>query len=275
MSVNSISKVRGTSNIFSHFLNMPVNKRMRDLLEVKTPEAAYVLGFIWADGCIQKHSKNSYRINGMNNIESDALELLPTFLKTAKWNVGYIKQRKRSSQPQIMLRISSSELGKFLTDHDYGIKSKASACKILSVIPKNLHHYFFRGVIDGDGSFYIQGNSKPDGSKKISFVINGSFDQDWTYFKKLLNQLDIRYKYNVRDRGSKGRSSSIEFYRHEDVLKFGRYIYEGYTKNPIGLSRKFTKLTQIELYSQDRPSVGKYIRKNKKRTKPKPDALNV
>jgi len=42
-----------------------------------------------------------------------------------------------------------------LVDNDYKLKSYNSADKILSKIPNSLHHYFFRGLIDGDGCFYL------------------------------------------------------------------------------------------------------------------------
>jgi len=49
------------------------------------------------------------------------------------------------------LIIHNRPLVKYLVDNDYLVKSNASADKILSTIPEKFQHYFFRGLIDGDG----------------------------------------------------------------------------------------------------------------------------
>ncbi len=52
---------------------------------------------------------------------------------------------------QILIRINDKYIKEFLLENDFDKKSLLSPTKVLSKIPDELKHYFFRGLIDGDG----------------------------------------------------------------------------------------------------------------------------
>ena len=130
----------------------------------------------------------------------------------------------------------------FLIEHDFDKKSYMSADKILSKIPDELKHYFFRGLIDGDGCFYYY---KPEnGSTLRQFALASSYEQDWSYFEKLCKEKNI--KYNIKRTIGKNSSSSVIRITNKDgILKLGEYIYKDLHEDNIGLIRKYEKYKLI------------------------------
>ena len=157
-----------------------------------------------------------------------------------------IETYKNKSQ-QLCISTSNKPLTNFLITHDYTSKNNASADKILSHIPKNLHHYWFRGLVDGDECFYI--NNK---RKCYQVSISSSFDQNWNYIETLFQTLDIPL-YVVRrkqlQQQKTNKSSYIRITNKSDIIKFGKYIYNGYNNDHMGLSRKYKKFQNI--YTND------------------------
>jgi len=81
------------------------------------------------------------------------VQLLDIFNSTGKWR--YYNISRNQWKPILSAVVNNRLLYEFLVDNDYKLKSYNSADKILSKIPNSLHHYFFRGLIDGDGCFYL------------------------------------------------------------------------------------------------------------------------
>ena len=82
------------------------------------------------------------------------LEIESTIMKTGNWNKYYIKGRLKNNticKDSILYRIGFKKLYNIFKEYDYDIKSTISPYKILNSIPKELKHYFFLGLIDGDG----------------------------------------------------------------------------------------------------------------------------
>ncbi len=135
---------------------------------------------------------------------------------------------------------SNKEIYNFLIEHNYDKKSYISADKILSKIPDDLKHYFFRGLIDGDGSFYFKDYTR-------QFAITSSYDQDWTYFERLCENLGIKYNIkriiNFNKKTKKENKSSVLRILGKEIIKLGEYIYNG---DDFGLSRKINKYKQIK-----------------------------
>jgi intein/homing endonuclease len=206
-------------------------------LDIDTKEVAYFLGFFWADGYIPNKRKRNRNEVKLEIVKSDLDKIKTSLDKIGQWNYS---SRKRNNFKEIGLASTNNyRLINFLMDNDYHNKSFMSADKILSKIPVRLKKYFFRGLIDGDGCFFI---SKDERKRCLS--ISSSINQDWYYIKSILSDLNIKYfiyKYEYK----KGNSSTIEI-RGEYAIKFGEYIYNGYEEDKIGLPRKYNKYLEIK-----------------------------
>lgn len=205
-----------------------------------TPEAAYVLGILWADGSLYQ---NSIRIEC---VLDDVKVFRKWFDKIGQW--GFYTRNPPNRREQGSLYASSKKLGEFLTENDYHIKSQVAPTKILSIIPEELKKYFFIGFIDGDGCFYF---NKKYGARH--FVVSGTYEQDWVEMENFCKQLNINYEIKKLEAKNGNRSSMIRVTNRNNIRKIGEYIYDTFEKDNIGLPRKFLKYQEIIF----QPSVSK------------------
>ena len=217
-----------------------------------TPQTSYLLGLIWADGYVktlQKKNKKSpaHRIE-ISMLSSDINELTNVFNSTGKWCFSHRQRDKR--KPQTSVSTNNKPLVEFLEKNDFGIKTEMSADKILSKMPDKLKKYWFRGLSDGDGCFYV--NEK---NRQCQFSITSSLNQDWCYVETLLKELNITYSIQKIIREC-GQHSSIRITSKKGVSKFGDFIYNGYEIDNIGLKRKYLKYLRVKyLFQNFRQSV--------------------
>ena len=224
------------SNILSKSKNS-TNIDFDNFIQLNKPEIVYFLGLFWADGYMFQ-SKNGYNSNiGIGLVKEDMEELEIHLDKIGVWNKRISDKKNVSSWRQTKsLLTNNKRIYNFLTEMDFKEKSYKSADKISNIIPKELRHYFFRGLIDGDGCFYISKNKK-----QKQFTISSSIGQDWGYVIKLFNKLNV-LKYGI----NKNTGSNIRVVNKIDIIKLGDYIYQNYEKDKIGLSRKYEKYLMIK-----------------------------
>lgn len=207
-------------------------------LSPNTPEVAYILGLLWADGHVRK--SGYYHSIVISCLREDLLEIKNIFERTGDWR--YYEQQAKDRRPQLQIQTSNKILVNFLQDNDYTAKSTASACKILSKIPEHLQHYWFRGLVDGDGCFYIKNNEK-------EITIASSYEQDWAYMEKISNFLNIEFKIEQKTQiqsGKLNKSSVFKIRKLESIKKFGDYIYKNYENDKMGFTRKYNKWLLIK-----------------------------
>lgn len=226
-----------------------VNEKL--FIENPNEITAYLLGFIWADGHLRVEKSKTGHINyriviGIN--EEDGKYIKNLLDTTGKW--AHNTQKRKIGKNIATFTCSNNILGKYLYDNDYESKSRGSADKILSKIPDNLKSYWFLGFLDGDGCIYTPFNhttTKNNPKAKIDF--SGPFDQDWTFMKKLSDNLNISYSYRQGRKTSKyNKISSFSTFCYNgriNCLKFGYYLYFNYNLNKIGFYRKFKKFLII------------------------------
>lgn len=205
-------------------------------LDIKTPEVAYILGLLWADGHVGKNNTISISI-----LKKDMDKVLKVFMKIGRW--GQYEAQQENRQKQLMLYTCNDKLTNFLLENDYKSKSYESADKILSKIPEYLKYYWFRGLVDGDGCIRVD---KKHRTRQI-FIASG-YEQNWNYMELQCNRLNIKYKIVKRMQFQNGRlnKNSIFLIRQSESVKiFGNYIYNNYLIDGIGLSRKYKKFTKI------------------------------
>lgn len=214
-----------------------LNVNPQQFINPQTKEAVYILGLLWADGYIatyvnKKTHKKSYRVE-VQLVQNDMNDLLTIFTQTGKWNIftgNYKNNDNLQRQPRTTVCTSSKVLHTFLLDNDYGTKTISSPTKILKTIPQDLHHYFWHGYFDGDGSLWI---SKNGYQRQLSLC--GSIEQDWTDAIELFRTLDIIYHNHIVNASCKG--SNLRITNKDGIIKFTNYIYQD--KSLIGLTRKY------------------------------------
>lgn len=210
-------------------------KKIEDI-KINIPEQAYTLGFIWGDGSLNKVTNSNLIYPRIEVEKNDFDQIIDLFKCWGNWSIFYRHRKKRKEQGNACL--CDTRIGWFLMINDYLSKSKVSPHKILSLVPDNLKHYWWRGYCDADGCFYV-------GTKSTyQLSIAGSFEQDWSEAELLFNKLEIQtYKISRRtqqnvEKTKTYHNSIIRITNKKDICKFGNYIYKG---NEMGLLRKFEK----------------------------------
>lgn len=194
------------------------------------PESVYLLGLIWADGHVDK---NTNRIT-VGLVTTDFKNIQTIFEKTGNWN---FKERfPENRRPITYAYVSNLTFKNYLFDNNYLSKSNVSANRILSAIPEDLKHYWWRGIFDGDGWL-----NYGDG---YHFGICSSFNQNWDFAEELFGKLGIKYYISKREQNT-GNSSEIDCSNYNGVKKFCEYIYQGQI---FGLKRKYNKFKNILNY---------------------------
>ena len=204
-------------------------------INVQTPESAYVLGYMWADGHVK--SKHPYYTVTISTTPPDSNDVHKIIKKTGNWNVY---QYKHKDNPQwkdsVQMITNNYPLVEFLLKNDYGTKSEASADKILSMIPEHLKHYWFRGLFDGDGYLYLNTILH-----QYQLGIASSFDQDWSFMEMLLKFINVKYSIKKYISKKHHRSSCLRITSKQGCIIFLNYIYKNSKDDKICLKRKYRK----------------------------------
>lgn len=211
--------------------------------EIKTPDIAYILGILWSDGSITQ--KNNHNDIILEILKNDLDEIKKIFERVGKWNFYYRKRKNRKEMG--ILKTSNRPLVNYLFSLDFNRKSFKSPDNLIEKIPNELKKYFFRGIIDGDGCFY--------NGKNTIFSVTSTVNQEWKYFENLFDELKVKSKIRKKEHKNKNgtisQSSIIEVVRIEDIIKIGKYIYNNYEIDKIGLSRKYKKYLDLKKRNQE------------------------
>ena len=207
-------------------------------------ELSYWIGFFWADGsaCIG-HSLT------IEITEEDGKDLKDLFLKVFPFKISYRKREGR--KPQMSFYVTDKEV----TDLFYSLgkypKSSESHEKILRYLNnKDLIIYFLRGLIDGDGNFYINNNEK-----YCQFTLASNYNQDWSGLLTYLKDFNPNI---YRSETIKGNSSGFRITGRNNLINFIKYLK--YDSDNIGLKRKVTKANDIiKFYNDNPPRESKHI----------------
>jgi hypothetical protein len=194
---------------------------------------AYSLGFFWADGYINKKTKLIglfIKSEDFNQIENSLFELIPFKNKIVRY------ENNPKHKPQSGFHITNSPVYDFLFENEYHNKSKVSPFKVLQLIPKNLHKYFIRGFLDGDGTITHK--------RSYSVSFTGHYEQNWDWLIDFFNDFNIKtnyYKYESEN----GSLSRITIYNIDNCIKFFDEIYPN-NYFDFGLKRKYESLLEIK-----------------------------
>jgi DNA-binding transcriptional regulator WhiA len=201
-----------------------------EFLKIDNEKKAYLLGLLYADGCISKATKEFYVLSlAMTNedlikkIHSD----FPFFHYSARSNnKGYGNGNNLLLH---ILRKQDKNLSKHMLNNGL-IPKKSMENKDINKMPileDNLIRHFIRGYFDGDGSIYIF-KHRPN-LRRFEICGNGKIIMEEMYkiLLKICPSTTIRLKKN----NSSGifDMHTIEIMKSEDILKLKDFLYKDAT----------------------------------------------
>lgn len=217
------------------------NVNPKKFLALNNPLHIYILGLIWSDGHVNTKGRNELII--FTQSYPDAAHFKPIFMKTGNWKIYEIQEKQFARKVDI--KTNNHYICQFLVENDFKQKSLVSPDKILSLIPEELQHYFYLGVLDGDGYWYL--NHK---NHCFQFNMTSSYDQDWNYMVKLCDKLGMKYRIerrNVTYKGQpRGRCSKFRLTSKIPFIKFREYLYSTNLAKRLGLKRKVDSAYSLE-----------------------------
>ena len=202
---------------------------------IDTPNKAYLLGFIYADGYV---TNGTFGIKlGIQDL--DFMQSIKTELKS-EHKIGIYTNKNGYSYGNQYCMLGIHDDG-FVSDlQNLGVvcnKSKVLKFPTENQVPKELIWHFIRGYFDGDGSVYFNYNSKYD-----YYNINISFVGTYEFLNSILSNIQSIVKTKTH----------INQYKDKDIyeLKFGgrkliKSIYEKmYDNAELYLMRKKAKFDE-------------------------------
>lgn len=225
----TVSSIRGkikSLNLITSFT------KDRFTFDLNNKEHIYLMGFLWADGYLH-HTKNRLELS----IITDDFNDISNLFDTNCWTT--LHRNRKGRKPQTTIGLYKKETcDVFRKNYNY-IKKSCECPNFINNIRKDLLCYFIRGFFDGDGCFYLSKDNK----QKQCFLA-GSYDQDWSWIEKILNELGIKYSIKQKTQ-KKNHKYSIIYITKKDILTFGNYIYHNYDNDNIGIKRKYEKFLKI------------------------------
>ncbi len=224
------SKLNASKRVYN------TNYKVPNLLEIEiTNEIAYILGILWTDGYFNIEQKSV----GITILKEDMDDIESLFQNNGKW-YSYLRERKNRNKTA-SVSCYNPDFVKSLIYYDFGNKSTLSPLKIWNKIPDISKKFFFRGIIDGDGCFYL--NIK---NSSHQFSIYSTYEQDWSLYEIILKELGCKVAINRHiSKKKNSKSSSLRISNKKDIIKLINWLYEGFENDKIGLSRKYNKAKEI------------------------------
>lgn len=198
---------------------------------VYTKEFVYFLGFLWADGYIER-----YRTL-LEIVETDAMDVVDNIKKIKFLKICTSKRKRKNRKPQMSIYFCNSSFYDVFQKKYFHNKSEKAPTDLINIFPQETKRYFYLGLIDGDGCFYFK-------NKTRQFYVTSSYDQDWTHITDLFSRLEIK-QYEIRRVVNKNgnKSSYIRIKKHDEISKLTSFLYPiGYE---LGLTRKYLKSKEI------------------------------
>lgn len=118
-----------------------------------SPDMAYVLGFLYADGNIQYSPTIRGKYIRVTNTDRDRIEIIKK-LMGAEHGITLLAQELIQQKPRFLLSIGSQKIYDRLTE--IGMTPNKSLIMTFPEVPHNCLNAFVRGYFDGDGCVCIE-----------------------------------------------------------------------------------------------------------------------
>ena len=195
-----------------------------------TPNMAYIVGYIFADGCIQK---DLYSV-GFVCVETDE-ELLHAIKEELKskhtiyYNPARIRKDGGIDKPRVSMNISCKKLVLSLVKRFGLLPGKTFLDLSMPEVPDEFFGHFLRGYFDGDGHVHAR---KECNGGLFNLVGTKTFIRQIR--KRLVSMLGVR-KIKVQQQG---KIVTVNWGFHKDLKKIYRLIYPKSDESYIYLRRK-------------------------------------
>ena len=188
--------------------------------KIETQDQAYILGFLMADGSVNKTKKLIYdKTNKLCiNISMKDIEILEYIKKELKSNspiIEYMPSEKTyGNNKMCKLNIYSIVICKHL--EEYGIVPNKTGKEVIPKLHKNLIRHFIRGFFDGDGISLNNG--------LIGFCSNQNFLIDLK--NHLVKELDLKENCTIKKDNRNKNIYYLNILTKDDCKKIKDYIYK-------------------------------------------------
>lgn len=207
---------------------------------IDTPNKAYILGLIYADG-------NNHRKHGTITIQlqSRDCQLLERIKDELEYEGPLRLQRLHDKHPNLQNQYYLSITDQYMSDQleRLGVvNAKSLKLTFPEFLPQDLYRDFWRGYFDGDGCIYCY-----EKQKKYSTCTVGTLDM-CEHLSETLKQLGIKSNIYHHPKCS-DNTFIIRTSANKSSMSFLRWLYDS---SDIKLERKYSKyLTFCKQYSEE------------------------
>lgn len=209
--------------------------------EINTEEKAYWLGFLSADGWINKNDKSNAGVTGIelqygdiNHLKKFNKSIKGNYQITDRWRVCELSKNTEKKNHMCCIRIFSLTMYNSLVEKGF-TKNKSFDCHIPPLKQDLIKHYI-RGYFDGNGCFTFT-----DISFCINFLTASKILND--DIVRILETVNFHYTENTYTTEFGTTMYVININRQNDKLNFLDWIYKDST---IYLDRKYKKYLKVK-----------------------------
>lgn len=242
---NNINTKRNSSDFIEKLYDYNIDNTFFE--KINTEEKAYVLGFLYADGSL---NKNGYNVSlKLQERDKSILNKINKAIGSNK-PLYFHKKIKKNHQNQYSIVISNKKMYNDLLKTGLH-PNKTYDLKFKKVFKNSLFQHFLRGYFDGDGWVTLyKRNSKYISKKtgKISFDRKMVAEVGFTgtnfmcdFLKKYFTDIHIN-SYLQRDNRHNDKINNLRIKNKEGIVKFYHFIYDNAN---IFLNRKKNKFLKF------------------------------
>ena len=241
--ITKILEERGVKRTAAKKRKYKINENYFD--EIDTPNKAYILGFLWADGC--NFPKKGTISMSLEEQDKDILECIRNEVGSErplefidysqKHDFGYVYK------DQYRLLLFSTHMCKTL--ESIGMVPNKSLIVTFPKISSHLIRHFIRGLFDGDGSVYRR-KYKNRNSYQHTLTITSTLMLCEELVSIVKTELDVNcHIYDASNRN--GITKVFNISGKNQIKKFMDWIYDG---ADLKLQRKYNRYIQY-FYTDD------------------------
>ena len=216
---------------------------INDYKKVIKKEIAYILGLIWADGCVSfANNKSKTPIVKHSCVFYDSEKILKIFEDLNWRNHESTNDKSIGKNKMVVNWVSSRLLGEYLIEENY--RNKELGTFIYEKF-NSLKSHFLRGLFDGDGCITISNSGIK--YKQTAIYFSSSLYQDWTFLENILKEVNV--DYSIREMNDKlGSSSQLCIHKSESIKNICEFMYDD--SENIRLERKYLKYVEFLNYKE-------------------------
>lgn len=212
---------------YSYFRRYAVNESFFD--NIDTEEKAYILGFIAADGYVEK----GRIMISLNSIDKDILFKIREAMGSNHPIKDFIKDGKFKHS---CLTINSVNICQKLSEYNLLSPKSLSMSNIIEFVPDEFKYHFMRGYFDGDGNI-IYGAKYKSGTKYCVTIIG----------TKEFLETSFNSHFDTNNSIAKYKSCNMYYWRVTKRSLVDDFISKIYKNSSIYLDRKYNYCAHLKL----------------------------